>query len=586
MYSWKQVEEPGMKRIAFFCLGGLLSITFAFGCGSADKERKESRPYTTEDRESNVNKNSAGRANRLPYAHSSKDKKKPAEGAPMYPSYAKPEVKAPGDDTGDIVRRPHNTETYDRIYENSFLEASKKPLSTFSIDVDTASYSNMRRFLNQGQLPPKDAVRMEELINYFSYNYPSPTGADPFSVSTEISQAPWNPKHRLVHIGLVGKRIDHRELPPRNLVFLLDVSGSMTAQNKLPLLKKAMGLLVNQLTEKDRVSIAVYAGASGLVLPPTRGNDKNRILGAMNRLRAGGSTNGAAGIQLAYQTARQNFVKNGINRVILCTDGDFNVGTTNQGDLTRLIEKERQSGVFLTVLGFGMGNYKDSTMEKLADKGNGNYAYIDNFSEARKVLVNEAGATLITIAKDVKIQVEFNPRLVKAYRLIGYENRVMKAQDFNNDKKDAGEIGAGHTVTALYEVVPVGVEINLSSTDPLRYQPNTSRRDRDSREASNTSDELLFLKVRYKQPQGRTSKLLTFPIQNRVSDPGQTSANFRFSAGVATFGLLIRDSQFKGDASFRMARELAEGARGRDQYGYRAEFIRLIEAARSLKGGS
>jgi Ca-activated chloride channel family protein len=392
---------------------------------------------------------------------------------------------------------------------------------------------------------------------------------------TEISTCPWNPAHRLVHVGLQGRRIAAENLPPRNLVFLLDVSGSMSSPNKLPLLKAALRLLVGQLTEKDRVAMVVYAGASGLVLPSTPGSDRNRILGALERLEAGGSTNGGAGIRLAYDVARRQLRKDGINRVILATDGDFNVGTTGEGDLVRLIEKERESGIFLTVLGLGMGNYKDSTMEKLADKGNGNYAYIDTIAEARKVLVKEAGATLVTIAKDVKIQVEFNPARVRSYRLIGYENRMLRAEDFNDDRKDAGEIGAGHTVTALYEVVPAGSAARTTpKVDPLKYQ--TGRR----LAASSTSDELLTLKLRYKKPDGARSTKISLPVHDRTEP--RSSDNFRFSAAVAAFGMLLRGSQHKGRASFSLVHKLAEGALGGDPHGYRAEFIKLVQKAKTL----
>jgi Ca-activated chloride channel family protein len=468
-----------------------------------------------------------------------------------------------------------NTEAYARIYENPFMKVAEHPLSTFAVDVDTASYSNMRRFLKQGQLPPADAVRIEELINYFSYDYPQPTGDVPFSVTAEVGPCPWNKAHRLVHVGLQGRRIGKKQLPPRNLVFLLDVSGSMGAPNKLPLLKAAMRLLVNGLTERDRVAIVVYAGSSGLVLPPTQGHRKNRILAALARLEAGGSTNGGAGIRLAYGVAREHLRKDGINRVILATDGDFNVGTTSEGDLTRLIEKERESGIFLTVLGLGMGNLKDSTMEQLADKGNGNYAYLDSLSEARKVLVHEAGATLVTIAKDVKLQLEFNPTRVRAYRLIGYENRLLRAEDFNDDKKDAGEIGAGHSVTALYEVIPAGTKASLApKVDPLRYQAARPLA------SAAQSGELLTLKLRYKAPDGQRSKLIRTEV---LDTPAQTaSESLRFSAAVACFGMLLRGSQHKGAASYDLARQLAEGARGVDPHGYRAEFIELVAKAKAL----
>ncbi|MEI8312400.1 MAG: VWA domain-containing protein, partial [Verrucomicrobiota bacterium] len=370
-----------------------------------------------------------------------------------------------------VQKTKFNTEAYDVVQENVFLDAKANPLSTFSIDVDTASYANVRRFLNSDQLPPAGAVRIEELINYFPYSYPQPDAEVPFSVSVETARPPWAPEHELVRIGIKGRELEARNRPASNLVFLVDVSGSMQPENKLPLLKRSLRALVENLGDEDRVAVAVYAGSSGLVLPPTPGSDKRRIRAAIDQLGAGGSTNGAQGIRLAYETARENFLKEGNNRVILCTDGDFNVGTTSQSSLVKLIEKERASGVFLSVLGFGDGNLKDSTMEKLADKGNGNYAYIDSFSEGRKVLVEEMGGTLFTIAKDVKIQVEFNPARVAGYRLIGYENRLLAKEDFNNDKKDAGEIGAGHAVTALYEVVPAGKSLpGGNSVDPLKYQ--------------------------------------------------------------------------------------------------------------------
>jgi Ca-activated chloride channel family protein len=467
----------------------------------------------------------------------------------------------------------HNTEAYDRIYENEFLNPNNSPLSTFSIDVDTASYSNVRRFLMSSKLPPKDSVRIEELINYFTYKYPDPKGNIPFSVNVEVAVCPWNTNHELVHIGLKAKSIHKDQIPPRNLVFLLDVSGSMNYYNKLPLLKKAMGLLIKQLNQDDRVSIAVYAGASGLVLKPTSGDNKEKIMGAMNKLQSGGSTNGGAGIQLAYKVAEENFKDDGINRIILATDGDFNVGITNQGDLIRLIEEKRESGIFLTVLGFGMGNYKDSTMEKLADKGNGNYAYIDTMNEAKKVLVNEIGSTLVTVAKDVKIQVEFNPSSVDAYRLIGYENRKMKAKDFNDDKKDAGEIGAGHTITALYEVVPKGVEFETPEDEILRYQKFDITDDGDS-------DELLYLKLRYKKPDGKKSKLLKYPVYSDNKD--YQSENFKFSAAVAAYGMLLRKSKFSSKASYEMVLKLAQASKGKDKFGYRAEFIKLVQLARNL----
>jgi Ca-activated chloride channel family protein len=485
---------------------------------------------------------------------------------------------------GDVYDDPdlndwpgHNTEAYDRIVDNPFKAVGENPLSTFSIDVDTAAYANMRRFINQGQLPPQDSVRIEELVNYFDYGYEPPRGDTPFSAHVAVAGCPWNSDHRLARVGLKGWEMAPGSRPASNLVFLLDVSGSMNTANKLPLLQQAMGLLVEQLGEKDSVAIAVYAGASGLVLPPTSGDNRQAILGALNNLRAGGSTNGGAGIELAYDLATRNFIKGGVNRVILATDGDFNVGTTNRGDLTRIIEDKAKSGVFLTVLGFGMGNLKDSTMENLADKGNGNYAYIDTIREAKKVLVDEIGSTMVTIAKDVKIQVEFNPAEVSAYRLIGYENRILAAEDFNDDTKDAGEIGAGHTVTALYELVPRGVKIDLPNVDPLKYQQTTSG----SRAAGR--GELFTIKLRYKKQDGDKSKLLSFPVTDQGTSYAAATPDFKFAAAVASFGMILRDSPHKGGSTFDTVLELAEEGRGRDAHGYRAEFIELVKQARSLR---
>ena len=472
-----------------------------------------------------------------------------------------------------------NTEAYSRIRDNAFLAVASNPLSTFSIDVDTASYANVRRFLNAGQLPPADAVRIEELINYFRFDYPSPEGTAPFSVAASVAACPWKPAHKLVHIGLQARRVDEQAVPPRNLVFLLDVSGSMNEPAKLPLLKDSMRLLVDQLNERDRVAIVVYAGAAGLVLAPTPGDRKGEIRAALDALQAGGSTAGGAGIQLAYKVAEDTFVDGGVNRVILATDGDFNVGVTSAGGLERLIEEKRRSGVFLSVLGFGAGNLEDSTMEMLADKGNGNYAYIDTLAEGRKVLVTEAGSTLVTVAKDVKIQVEFNPRTVAAFRLIGYENRVLAHEDFNDDVKDAGDIGAGHSVTALYEIVPAGVALDTGSVDALKYQqPRTPA-------AFAGSGELATVKLRYKAPDGETSALLSAAVRD---EGGEASANLRFAAAVAEFGMLLRDSEHKGTASFAHALELGRGAAGKDAEGFRAEFVGLVELAQRLaetKGG-
>ena len=466
-----------------------------------------------------------------------------------------------------------NTEDYATIHENGFRKVLDHALSTFSIDVDAASYSNMRRFINNGQLPPKDAVRIEEMINYFNYEYKNPTGKDPFSINTELARAPWNENHLIAQIGLQGKKIDLEDLPASNIVFLLDVSGSMSATNKLPLLKSAFKLLVNELRPQDKVSIVVYAGAAGLVLEPTDGNDKKKIMDALDQLQAGGSTAGGAGIELAYKIAKEQFVVGGNNRVVLATDGDFNVGASSNASMERLIEEKRKEGVFLTVLGFGMGNYKDSKMEILADKGNGNYAYIDNMKEAKKVLVNEFGGTMFTIAKDVKIQVEFNPAAVQAYRLIGYENRLLNDEDFNDDKKDAGELGSGHTVTALYEIIPVGVESEfVKDIDPLKYQTNGSQ-------LMANSDELLTVKFRYKEPQGSKSKLITEVVRNQVR---KSSNNLNWSMAVAGFGMLLRDSEYKGDMSYADVLRLAKSSKGEDEFGYRGEFIELVGLAQRM----
>jgi|GEM_PF-155312 len=479
----------------------------------------------------------------------------------------------------NLTQQPgFDREGYNPIQENPFLRVGSNPLSTFSIDVDAASYSNVRRFINSGQRPPRDAVRLEELINYFTYDYPDPKGKRPFSITTEVSQTPWNPKHQLVHIGLQGKRIATQKLPPNNLVFLLDVSGSMHSPDKLPLVKSAMKLLVEQLREQDSVTMVVYAGAAGLVLPPTSGNEKTTILEAIEQLQAGGSTAGGAGIQLAYKMAQENFNPKGNNRVILATDGDFNVGISSDAELVQMIEEKRQNGVFLSVLGFGTGNLQDAKMEQLADKGNGNYAYIDSIREARKVLVNEMGATLLTIAKDVKLQVEFNPTKVQAYRLIGYENRLLRDEDFHDDTKDAGELGAGHTVTALYEIIPVGVDSDakLPPAESLRYQQTTVNA------AAYDSDELMQVQLRYKRPDRDKSKLIAQPVVDRDMALEDTSANFKFSAAVAGFGLLLRDSQYKGKASFEQVLRLAQQSKGEDPNGYRAEFIQLVRSSQKL----
>jgi Ca-activated chloride channel family protein len=471
---------------------------------------------------------------------------------------------------------PYDTATYAAIDENSFRRVADHPLSTFSIDVDTASYANVRRFLNDGRLPPPDAVRIEELVNYFHFEYPDSISGAPFGVTTELARCPWNPAHKLALIGLQAKRLPEGRTPPRNLVFLLDVSGSMAPPERLPLVKTAMKMLAETLRHEDRVAIVVYAGSSGLALPATRGDQYSTIDAAISSLHASGSTNGAAGIQLAYQIAAENFVKGGINRVILATDGDFNVGVTSLADLTRLIEDKRGTGIFLSVLGVGDDNLKDATMERLADKGDGNYAYLDSLTEARRVLVREAGSTLVTVAKDVKLQVEFNPATVAAYRLVGYENRLLKSRDFNDDSKDAGEMGAGHTVTALYEIVPPGEDTGAPGVDPLKYQrPGEPK----ARMVPVPSTELMTVKVRYKQPDGDRSSLVTVPVSGHDTT---SPRHVGFAAAVAEFGMLLRDSPFKASASWADVARLASEHRGADPQGYRAEFIRLADLAASL----
>ena len=477
----------------------------------------------------------------------------------------------------DENKQAFNTEDYDNIVENKFLAATNNPLSTFSIDVDEAAYSNVRRYLENGSLPPAGAVRIEEMINYFDYVYPKPENGEPFTVNTEISDCPWNTQHRLVHIGLQGKEIPVDNLPPSNLVFLIDVSGSMNEPNKLPLVQVSLNMLVDQLREKDKVAIVVYAGNAGLVLSSTSGSNKIKIKEAIDDLEAGGSTAGGEGIQLAYKVAKENFIKEGNNRIILATDGDFNVGVSSDDELVRLIEMERKAGVFLSVLGYGMGNYKDNKMQQLADKGNGNHSYLDNINEARKVLVSEFGSTLFTIAKDVKIQIEFNPSKVQAYRLIGYENRMLAAEDFNDDAKDAGELGSGHTVTALYEIIPLGVRDSFIKTvDPLKYQANNGEI------ADEDSPEIMTIKLRYKEPDGEVSKLINHPVIDSHLSLVSTSDNFRLSAAVAEFGLLLRDSEYKQQSSFSQVASLAKSASGKDEHGYRSEFVRLVESATSF----
>ena len=470
-----------------------------------------------------------------------------------------------------------NTEEYGRIQENGFKSVADAPLSTFSIDVDPASYSNMRRFINRGELPPADAIRTEELVNYFSYDYPKPTGNDPVKITVEAGTCTWNTAHRLVRIGLKAKEIPTEQLPASNLVFLIDVSGSMWGANRLDLVKSSLKLLVNNLRNKDKVAIVTYAGSAGMKLEATSGGDKQKIREAIDELTASGSTAGGAGIHLAYQIAKKNFISDGNNRIILCSDGDFNVGVSSAEGLEQLIEKERKSGVHLTVLGYGMGNYKDKKIQVLAEKGNGNHAYIDNLQEANRVLVGEFGATLHTVAKDVKLQVEFNPSQVQAYRLIGYESRLLKDEDFNNDAKDAGDMGAGHTVTAFYEVIPAGVKNEyVGKVDDLKYQKKEKMTLKPT-----GSDELLTVKLRYKAPDKDVSRKMELPFVDNKGD--SVSSDFRFASAVAMFGQLLRDSDFKGTADYDKVIKLAKQGLNNDERGYRREFIRLVEAAKGLE---
>jgi Ca-activated chloride channel family protein len=467
-----------------------------------------------------------------------------------------------------------NTESYDRVNENRFLPVLENPRSTFAIDVDTASYANIRRFINQGHLPPTDAVRIEEMINYFSYDYPQPTGDDPFSFTCELTESPWHPGNRLLMVGLQGKKVATESAPAANLVFLIDVSGSMQTPDKLPLLVKSFKLLVDQLRPQDRIAIIVYAGRSGLVLPSTSGNQKERIITVLNSLSAGGSTAGGEGIQLAYRVARENFIPGGNNRVILATDGDFNVGISSNAELEEMIAEKSRENIFLSVLGYGMGNYQDSKMQKLADRGNGNYAYIDNLQEARKVLVSQFGGTLLAIAKDVKLQLEFNPAQVQSYRLIGYEKRMLQTEDFRNDKKDAGELGSGHSVTALYEIVPANG--TAAATSDLTYQTTHIKKN------AGKSSELATIRFRYKKPEGDTSSELVRTIKNSTVPFASGSSNIRQAAAAAEWGMLLRSSEHKGSASYPHLIDIARKARGNDDLGYRAEFLRLVELAGSI----
>jgi len=555
------------------------SSVFMLGCLSTDKDSTSHLEQQSNDTllvakpaitQSNASNEVAAKSIRL---HEDLSKRKMSHRGIMNPLYAP--------QSADLSRIRHPVEPLDRenykhLTENPVKQVTDQPVSTFSIDVDTGAYANVRRFLNLGNLPREDAVRIEELVNYFSYDYPQPQGTQPFSVTTELSATPWNRDTLLLHVGVQGKDIPTQNLPPSNLVFLIDVSGSMQSPNKLELLKTSMKLLSKQLRPQDKVSMVVYAGASGVVLPPTAGDQTAAIYQALDHLVAGGSTNGAAGIKLAYQMAEQGFIKDGINRVILATDGDFNVGTTNFEALKELVKEKRKSGVALTTLGFGMGNYNDHLMEQIADAGNGNYAYIDTINEAQKVLVDEISSTLNIIAKDVKIQIEFNPSQVAEYRLIGYENRILKREDFNNDKIDAGEIGAGHSVTALYEVSLVGSKGNLN--DPLRYNKIMRLT------KSVTNNELAFLRLRYKEPNSDKSSLIEQPIKHRniQSKLAETSDRFRFSAAVAAFGQQLRGADYLKDYGYTDILELARHSRGKDPFGYRGEFVKLVNLAKSL----
>jgi Ca-activated chloride channel family protein len=503
-----------------------------------------------------------------------------AEASARIRQAAMPSIGLPAPPEG-FHARP-NREQYGHIEENAFIAVADEPRSTFSVDVDRASYSNIRRFLlREHRLPPVDAVQVEEMVNYFAYDYRFPRGDDPVAVTTELGSAPWRPEHRLLRVGLAARPIDVEDLPPSNLVFLLDVSGSMQSGDKLPLVKRSLRLLVDQLRPEDHVAIVVYAGAAGLVLEPTDGTNRDRIIEAIDRLEAGGSTAGGAGLRLAYDVARRHFRPEGNNRVILATDGDFNIGESSDGAMVRLIEDRRRQGTFLTVLGFGTGNLQNEKMQSIAQHGNGNYAYIDSIEEARKVLVGEMGGTLVTVAKDVKIQIEFNPAEVASYRLLGYENRLLAERDFNDDSKDAGEMGAGHTVTALYEIVPVGAESDpaSASVDPLRYQsrPDASAAPADERPIGR--DELAFVRVRYKQPDGDVSALLEQPVGTRVRS---ASTDFTFASAVAGFGMLLRDSEHRGSLTVERVRSLAEDGLGDDPHGYRRGLLQLIDAYAAL----
>ncbi len=542
----------------------LLSIFFLYACaGSGDSADETGSASTTDEYYT---------TEEAPLAEESEMMSKDQA------SERKAKESAPIDHRGDTTRT-ENTEEYEEIKENPFVAAQQSPVTTFSIDVDNASYSNVRRFIQSSQMPPANAVRIEEMVNYFSYNYPNPTSKHPFSITTEVAECPWNPSHQLVHIGLQGKKLDYKELNPCNLVFLVDASGSMSDANKLPLLKKSLALLLDQLGDKDRIAIVAYAGAAGLVLPSTPAKQKSKILSALNSLESGGSTAGGEGIELAYKIAKDNIIKGGNNRVILATDGDFNVGTSGDEALVKLIEEKRKDDIYLTICGFGMGNYKDGKMEKISNAGNGNYFYIDNVQESEKVFVTEMRANLFTIAKDVKIQIEFNPQKVKGYRLLGYENRRLNNEDFDDDTKDAGELGAGHSVTAVYEIIPVGsASIQMvSNTNEFKFESA------DFRKSTFASNELMNVRLRYKPIKSSTSVLLEQKLTDNPQKFTASSEDFRFSAAVTGFGLLLRNSQYKGKANYAQIVKMAKSALGKDPEGHRAEFVRLVEQAALLK---
>lgn len=553
MFSMKKNELNALKRIQLFASAGLTVLLFSVltYCGgqrfSGQVQGEVSREYVASGKQAMRNKTDS-------------------------PSMSM--MKEMGRDDSSIQ---HNTEEYDLIKENEFKGVKDNPLSTFSIDVDTASYSNVRRFINNSQVPPKDAVRIEEMINYFRYSYPQPDGEHPFSISTEISEAPWNKNNRLLLVGIQGKSLNYNDLKPCNFVFLVDSSGSMSDPNKLPLLKKSLALMLKGLNRNDRIAIVAYAGAAGVVLPSTPASESDTILDALDSLNAGGSTAGGAGIILAYKIAKENLIREGNNRVILCTDGDFNVGASSTSEMVRMIEEKRKDDIYLTICGFGMGNYKDGRMEQISNAGNGNYFYIDNIKESEKVFVKELRANMFTIAKDVKIQIEFNPLKVKSYRLIGYENRMLAKEDFDNDLKDAGELGAGHTVTALYEIVPAAGGGADDNSIKLRYQENKVKKE------AAAGNEIMVLKMRYKPVKENKSKLIVKTVIDENIKFDKTSENFRFASAVAGFGMLLRDSKFKNDLTAKDVLKIAKEAGSRDEEGYRSEFVELVEKYILLK---